>query len=134
MSTKVEPPAAHESYQAMFRAMVWRMLAVSLVPLLMIGASSLWIFRGLSREVALEQHATSLRYHRESVQGFLSGITAELSALAQHYSLAELRAGELERMFRVIEQQPGVLTDIGLIDSDGNHVKYVGPYDLARKN
>ena len=54
--------------------------------------------------------------------------------IRDRYTLEELAAGNLERVFEIIQQPAGMLTDVGVIDEDGNHVRYVGPYDLAGKN
>lgn len=123
-----------ESYRGMFRSLVRRLLLVSILPLLVIAAANFLLFFSLNRSIVLEQHASLLSYHRATIETFLASITAELTTLARAYSLEELKRGELERVFHVIQQQAGVLTDIGIIDSAGTHLKYVGPYDLAGKN
>ena len=33
-----------------------------------------------------------------------------------------------------MQQRGGVFEDLGIIDSEGNHVRYMGPYDLSRIN
>jgi len=126
--------AGEAAYAAMFRRMVWRLLLVSLLPLLAIGGANFYLFYRLNRSVVIEEHANALRSHRGSIEAFLRNVTAQVSALAQQYTLAELRARNLERIFPVIQQEAGVFTDIGIIDSNGNHVKYIGPYNLADKN
>ena len=123
-----------ESYRVLFRSLVRRLLLVSILPLLVIASANFLLFYSLNRSIVLEQHASLLSYHRQSIEAFLASITAELTNLAQAYSLEELRRGDLERVFRVIQQQGIVFTDIGIIDSAGNHLKYVGPYDLSGKN
>jgi two-component system NtrC family sensor kinase len=128
------PAAGAAAYGLMFRTMVRRLLLVSLLPLLAIGGANFYLFYRLNRSIVIEQHANALRSHRVSIEIFLSNVTAMVSALAQEYTLAELMAGNLERAFPVIQHQSGVFTDIGIIDSTGNHVKYIGPYDLAGKN
>ena len=126
--------AGEASYDLMFRRMVWRLLLVSLLPLLAIGGANFYLFYRLNRSIVIEEHSNALRSHRESIEAFLKNVTAMVSALAQEYTLAELLAGNLERAFPVLQHQSGVFTDIGIIDSKGNHVKYIGPYDLANKN
>lgn len=121
-------------YRAMFRFMVGRMVLVSLLPLIVIGGANFYLFYRLNRSVVLEQHANFLRYHRQSIETFLNGLTAEISTMARQYSLEELKGGGLERAFRIVQERGGMLTDLGIIDSQGNHVRYVGPYDLAAAN
>ena len=128
------PGDEHRDYRATFRTMVGGMVLVSLLPLLVIGGANFYLFHHLNRSVVAEQHANFLRYHRQSIETFLSSITAEVSSVAHQYTLEELAAGNLERVFEIIQQPAGMLTDVGVIDEDGNHVRYVGPYDLAGKN
>lgn len=123
-----------ESYRGMFRSLVRRLLLISILPLLVTSTANFLLFFSLNRSIVLEQDAALVSYHRASVEAFLGSITAELSTLARTYSLDELNRGDLERVFRIIQQPGGVFTDIGIIDSEGNHLKYVGPYDLAGRN
>ncbi len=123
-----------DPYGAMFRLLVGRLIMVTVLPLVVIGTANFYLFYALNRSVVIEQHANFLRHHKESIQSFLSGLVAGIAAVAREYSLAELEAGGLERTFQVIGGHAGVLTDIGIIDADGRHLKYVGPYDLAGRN
>jgi two-component system, NtrC family, sensor kinase len=121
-------------YPAMFRRLVGRLILVTVLPLVVIGAANFYLFYSLNRSIVIEQHANFLRHHKESIQSFLANLTAEVASIANQYSLADLQAGDLERVFQVIRQQAGVFTDVGIIDAAGNHLKYVGPYDLAGRN
>ncbi len=132
--SRPSPGDEHRDYRATFRTMVGGMVLVSLLPLLVIGGADFLLFSRLNHSVVAEQHANFLRYHRQSIATFLNSITAEVSSVANQYTLEELASGNLERVFEVIQQPAGMLTDVGLIDQDGNHVRYVGPYDLAGKN
>lgn len=123
-----------ERYRGMFRSLVRRLLLVSILPLLVTSIANFLLFFSLNRSIVLEQQAALVSYHRASVESFLLNITAELSTLARTYSREDLTRGDLERVFRVIQQPAGVFTDIGIFDSAGNVVKYVGPYDLAGRN
>lgn len=125
---------ANHAYRAMFRTLVRRLLLVSVLPLLVIAVANFLLFYSLNRSIVIEQHANSLHGHREAIEAFLGGLTAELGTVARQYTLAELLAGDLDRVFLVIKKQAGVFTDIGIIDADGNHLKYLGPYALSDKN
>ncbi|MEW6368075.1 MAG: sensor histidine kinase [Acidobacteriota bacterium] len=126
-----ETPDSH--YRQMFRTLVWRLLLVTLLPLIVIGGANFYLFYSLNRSIVIEQHANALRSDRESIEAFLRNVTTELKAIANRFSLEELKAGNLERVFQVI-QQSGVFTDIGIIDRNGDHVTYIGPYDLSGRN
>ena len=89
------PGDEHRDYRATFRTMVGGMVLVSLLPLLVIGGANFFLFHHLNRSVVAEQHANFLRYHRQSIETFLSSITAEVSSVAHQYTLEELAAGNL---------------------------------------
>jgi two-component system NtrC family sensor kinase len=127
--------AGRPNYRAMSRTMVRRIVVVSLLPLVVIGGANAYLFYGLNRSIVVERHATALGYHREAIEAFLGNLTAVVASLAEQYSLEELRQpGTLERSFQVIQHRSGIFTDIGIIDENGDHVKYVGPYNLAGRN
>ncbi len=121
-------------YRFMFRSLVTKMVLVSMVPLAGIGGANFFLFYHLNRSVVLEQHANFLRYHKESVESFLNGLVSEVVSLAHQYSLQEFKSGALERLYRINQGRGGLLEDLGVIDSRGDHVRYVGPFDLASKN
>ncbi|MEM2983312.1 MAG: ATP-binding protein [Candidatus Bathyarchaeia archaeon] len=123
-----------ENYRGMFRGLVQRILLVSLLPLLVIGTANFYIFYKLNRSIVIEQHENFLRHHRESIEAFLKNLTAEISTLANQYTLHELLSGGLDRIFHIVQSRGGFLTDVGIIDRNGNHLKYIGPYDLSGKN
>ncbi|MFH0901495.1 MAG: ATP-binding protein, partial [Pseudomonadota bacterium] len=126
--------ARHSDYGQLFRSLVRRMVLVSALPLLIAGATSSYLFYGLNRRIVVEQHSHLVRHHRDSIEAFLRGRTAELGILANQYSLDELLGGDLERVFRVIQERNEIFTDVGIVDSDGRHLTYLGPFDLVGRN
>ena len=125
----------HGGYRKLFRTLVVRMALVSVLPLLVVSAANSWLFFRLNRTIVYGQQAMSLRHQREAIEQFLGAREAELQAITERYTVAELcGGGELDRVFRVIQQRPEVLSDIGIIDARGDHVRYIGPFDLQAKN
>jgi two-component system NtrC family sensor kinase len=123
-----------EQHRAVFRRMVQRMVVVSLLPVVAIGAASFVMFYRFNRAVVIEQQTSFLRYHRESITAFLGRVSSELGNIAYQYSRQELLSSDLRRVFTVITERQGVYTDIGVIDAQGDHLLYLGPYDLAGRN
>ncbi len=130
----VSAPAHPTDYRAMLVSLVRRVLLVSVLPLIVIAIANFILFFSLNRSIVLDQQANLLRYHKESIEAFLANLTAEVTALAHQYPREELVNGHLERLFEVLQQSAKVITDIGVIDADGQHLKYVGPFDLAGRN
>jgi two-component system NtrC family sensor kinase len=55
--------------------------------------------------------------------------------MADTHSFQDLKQEEnLSRVFQVINLRAGAFVDLGVIDSSGEHVAYVGPYDLKGLN
>lgn len=127
-------PGGENHYSRMFRSLVTGMMLVSLIPLAAIGGANFLPFYHLNRSLVLEQHGNFLRYHKASVESFLEGLVAEVVSMANNYRLEELLSGELERLYKMVKQRGGLFEDLGIIDSLGNHLQYLGPYDLGGRN
>lgn len=128
-----EAPAAR-SYAKLHRRLLRAMLAVCLAPLFLVGAAAYLQFQHYARKMVLDQQERLVLNHREFIESFLASRRAELQAVASQYTLDQLLSGELERVFRVLQEGSGIYTDIGIIDDQGNHLKYLGPYDLSGRN
>jgi two-component system NtrC family sensor kinase len=110
-------------------------LLVSLAPLLILGVTIYYQFAKMYTDKILEQIRYRAQAQAEAVDLFLKERTAILGAMADTHSLAEMSDGEnLSRKLMVMNQRAGAFVDLGVIDHQGNHLAYVGPYDLAGKN
>jgi two-component system NtrC family sensor kinase len=127
-------PNGSRDYAQLHQRLLRTMLVTCLVPLLVVGGASYAQFQGYARRMVLDQQERVVLNHAHFIDAFLQRLRTELQAITDHYTLAELRSGELERVFRVLQQGSSVYTDIGIIDDRGNHVKYVGPYGLEGRN
>ena len=125
---------ASRSYAKLHRRLLRAMLAVCLVPLFLAGAAAYLQFHHYARKMVLDQQERLVLNHRDFIESFLANRSSELQAVAHLYTLDQLLSGELERVFGVLRQGSGIYTDIGIIDDRGNHLKYVGPYDLSGRN
>jgi two-component system NtrC family sensor kinase len=125
---------AARSYAKLHRRLLRAMLAVCLVPLFLVGAAAYLQFQHYARKMVLDQQERLVQNHRDFIESFLESRSAELDAVAHQYTLEQLRSGELERVFGVLQQGSGIYTDIGIIDDQGAHLKYLGPYNLSGRN
>jgi two-component system NtrC family sensor kinase len=110
------------------------MLLTCLLPALLVGAAGYVQFRKYAEAMVLDQQERLLLSHRDFIEAFLRNRTAELMAVAQGYTLPQLMRGELQRVFHVMQQGSGIYTDIGIIDDKGDHILYLGPYNLQGRN
>ena len=132
MSTKAQGNGG--GYSRLYRRLFWAMLLTCLVPLLLVGGAAHLQFHRYAKAMIVDQQERLVQNHRDFIEAFLRNRVAELEAVAGRYTLEQLKAGELERVFQVIQQGSGIYTDIGLIDDHGDHLLYIGPYNLAGRN
>jgi two-component system NtrC family sensor kinase len=118
-------------YANLQRKIISITLVVSFAPLLLLGGTIYYQFDRMFKDKIEEQMRYRARAQAEAVDLFLKERTAILSAMADTHSFQELKQEErLSKVFQIINLRAGAFVDIGVIDSSGEHVAYVGPYDL----
>jgi two-component system NtrC family sensor kinase len=140
MSANPNPPGASRSGDFPYFRSLWNLVVVSLLtaaflPLLLLG-SVIYVYT----TAALKQNAIAtlrlqVQDHRTVIDQFLAERASDLRLIAANVGLAQLtNAGGLGRAYRSLQHELACFTDLGVIDSDGNHRAYVGPYDLMARN
>lgn len=110
-------------------------LAVSIAPLLALGATIYFQFSGMYRAKIKEQIYYRARTQAEGVDLFLKERTAILAAMADtHKFNVIVEERNLYPIFSIMNQRAGAFVDLGVIDNGGRHIAYVGPYELAGMN
>ncbi len=73
--------------------------------------------------------------HRRLIEQFLEERVADLNFAAASCGPEELREdGRLSRVLGDLQESSRAFFDLGVFDAEGNHVAYVGPYDLKGRN
>ena len=122
-------------YKSLRRKIIIITLVVSLAPLLVLGGTIYYQFARMYREKIEEQIRYRARAQAEAVEVFLKERTAILSAMADTHSFREITDEQrLARVFSVMNTRAGAFVDLGVIDQAGQHLAYVGPYDLLNLN
>jgi two-component system NtrC family sensor kinase len=117
------------------RKIIFLTLLVSFVPLVLMGGTIYWQFARIYREKIDEQLRYRAATHGNAVDVFLSERTAVLSVIADTHSLDYmLQPGNLAALLEVMNLRVGGFVDLGVIDSNGRHLTYVGPYHLEGLN
>ena len=120
---------SRESYYAsQTRLFILLVVLVSVLPLFLIGLASKQYYR----ESWMQQTSADLKGAAESrkeiIDRFLANQEDLLASLIGLYGLPGLsQQGDLEKVFSAVNRS-GVLVDLGVIDAQGNHLAYVGPY------
>ncbi|WP_300455767.1 PAS domain-containing sensor histidine kinase [Desulfobacula sp.] len=122
-------------YSHLFRRFILLTMICSLVPLLLAG----WVinirYSRFARERMEKTLETRVDYHRKIIEIFLKENKTRLDFIARTHTIASLKAkDQLNHILKSLNRDSWTLTDIGIIDENGDHMAYVGPYDLMDKN
>ncbi len=123
---EVPPREAYYARQKHLFALAF--VAVSLVPLAVLDRNAARLYQRSWIEKTSLELAGIAGSRRELVDLFLATQERQLAAFVDLYSPAELTRGStLERLFRATSPG-GVITDLGVIDREGRHLAYAGPF------
>jgi two-component system NtrC family sensor kinase len=124
-----------EYYGRLHRKFILITLVCSLVPLLLVGWAINIHYTRFAKARLTGSFENQVEYHRKIIQLFLEERSSKLQLIAQTHSEEYLgRMDNLARVFEIMNQEAGSITDLGVINEEGKHLAYVGPYDLMDKN
>ena len=112
------------------------LLAVSLIPLCLVGVGSWLVFGRLLDKKSLELQHSVVESHARSIEAYLNEHLRLLQLLAESHSLQEIAdVKRLSDLFADLNlSSNGGYVDLGVIDEEGQHLAYIGPYDLQHRN
>ena len=110
-------------------------LAFSLIPLLALG----WVIHHEYSSAFTDKFTATLSAavggKRRGIDIFLEERVAQLKNLALTHAFEDISdPDQLRRLFSIIQSNSRSYIDIGIINSSGDHVAYVGPYHLGSVN
>jgi two-component system, NtrC family, sensor kinase len=124
-----------ERYRKIFRRFVLLTLASSLGPLLLVGWGINIHYTRFAKDRMTEKFNKEVDHHRKMIELFLKEVSSKLQLIAQTHSKDYLgQPSNLSKVFGMINRDYSYLTDLGVIDNNGRHLAYIGPYDLMDKN
>lgn len=122
-------------YANLQKKIIFITLLVSFIPLISLSVIIYNQFARVFRNKIEEQIEYRSRVQSNAIELFLKERTSILLAMADTYTFDYLaEKNNLERIFQIMNNRVGGFIDLGLIDSDGRHVSYVGPYNLINLN
>jgi two-component system NtrC family sensor kinase len=122
-------------FRSLWNLVVTALLAAAFLPLLLLGSVIYAYTTGVLKEAAIETLRLQVQGHRTVIDQFLSERASDLRLLAANVGYAQLaNTGGLGRAFRSLQRELACFSDLGVIDAEGNHRAYVGPYDLMARN
>ena len=122
-----------------YQQLMWRLtltgLAVTLIPLYVTGAAIYLYFASVQEQNQRAQLHNLALNRSNAVQLFLAERTSMLEVLAQTAPVEILTSpGELGRVLDILNQRQHSFVDLGIIDANGDHLAYEGPYRLEDRN
>ncbi len=122
-------------YTGLQRKIILITLLVSLAPLIVLGATIYYQFARMYGDKITQQIAYRSRSLAQAVELFLKERTAILCSMADTHHFNEMiDETNLSRIFESMNSRAGAFVDLGVIDRNGQHLVYVGPYDLKGLN
>ena len=104
-------------------------IAFSVIPLLIVSISLYTLFNKIYIERVTENLQNRVEARRDTVDLFLNERVAQIYTVAHTNKIADLTdEASLSRIFAIMHTKSDSYVDIGVIDMDGNHLAYVGPY------
>lgn len=125
----------NRQFKATRRMIMSRVLLVPFLAVMLVFGTLVYYFATNLRSQAKEQLIYLADGHRHIVEQFLKERTADLQYVVASHRFEDLRNnGRLTQVFDALQGQSQAFFDIGVFDHAGNHVAYVGPYDLRGRN
>ena len=122
-------------YRRLFRRFVLLTMICSFVPLMIVGWGIDLYYSRFARERMINNFRNEVAHHRRIIELFLKERSTKLQLIAGTVAKAELSdPARLNEIFEMINREYWSITDLGVIDEDGRHLAYVGPYDLLDRN
>ena len=124
-----------DQYRRIFRRFVLLTLISSLVPLLLVGWGIIIHYTRFARDRMTDNFNKEIDHHRNLIELFLKEHSSKLQLIARTHTKTYLcRPSNLDSVFEWLSKDDASLTDLGVIDHNGRHLAYIGPYDLMDKN
>jgi len=123
-----------QHYRKLWWDIMLTTLSFSVFPLLILGGVIYHQFSVSYTAKVMDSMKTRAENRCNSIDLFLNERIAQLTSLANTQSLGQLKNEDyLHRVFNIIQSRSRSFLDLGVIDEEGNHLAYVGPYYSALK-
>ncbi|MGP8050975.1 MAG: ATP-binding protein [Desulfobaccales bacterium] len=124
-----------EYYKRLWWEIILTILAFSVIPLLILGGVIYQQFSKSYYTKIMEDMKTLAENRSSSIDLFLEERISQLASLAHTVPLEQLQdEAHLEKIFNTIQARSRSFLDLGVIDQEGNHLSYVGPYYALLKS
>ncbi len=120
---------------ALYRRLILLLLLVSLASLILAGIGIHGCYSKFTTSIIHDIFYTKTDDHRKTIEQFFKNQITSLHLIAHSHPKGFFQEkANLSKLFEDINQQCQSITDLGIIDAQGNQMAYFGPYDLMGKN
>lgn len=110
-------------------------LCFSLIPLIGLGVTMYSMFASAYQSKVRDNLVTLAENKRQGIDLFLREQVSQLRTLAYSHSVDDLASQEkLDTILTTMQLSSRTFIDLGLINEEGVHVSYSGPYNLSQAN
>lgn len=125
----------HKHYETLRIKIIVMTLGFSLIPLFALGVTIYYQFNNTFQNKITESLRTLAQNRKSSIELFFDERISQLNTIAQTHSFERLKdESVLTKVFNVMQSRSKSFIDLGIIDSAGHHLAYVGPYHDKLKN
>jgi two-component system NtrC family sensor kinase len=122
-------PLDKPEYRKLWWQIVITIMAFSVVPLVALGAVIYYQFSASYNAKINETLRTLAENRRDSLDLFLDERVSQITSLAHTHTLAQIKDEQyLQELFYIIQSRSKSYMDLGVIDQEGRHLAYVGPF------
>ena len=116
-------------YKRLWWKIILTTLGFSLIPLFALGFTIYYQFSVSYSAKIFENLKTLVENRRSAIDLFFDERVSQLVTIAHTHSLKQLSdEAFLNKVFNTMQTRSKSYIDIGIIDQDGNHLAYIGPY------
>ncbi len=123
-----------QHHKKLWWSIILATLGFSVIPLFILGGAIYHEFSVSYTAEIMDNMKTRAENRCNSIDLFLNERIAQLTSLANTQTLEQLKNEDyLSKVFNIIQSRSKSFIDLGVIDENGNHLAYVGPYYSALK-
>ena len=117
------------------RMILSRVLLVPFAIVMLVCGTLVYYFADNLREQVVNELILTADGHHRLIEQFLDERASDLRFTAESFDFEKLGGnGNLRLVLEHLQNRSRAFLDLGMFDKEGNHIAYVGPYDLKGKN
>ena len=124
------------SYNSLRQYIIILLCVSAAIPLIFIGGGIYYEYRKSMTDKITSQLTATVLHHKESIEKFLHETSSAMKVVVELESFERIsQQPVLQSIFDTLQREyDHAFEDMGVIDNKGDHVVYVGPYDLQNRN